>query len=149
MSRTSFASRAPVPSSSSSTSPSSSPSVSGSPTLCVFPLSFFLYAILTLLFFAQWGITFLFLSAIPLCFQTNHGWSEGNTGLAYIPLIIGCFIGFGTSRWADTFYDKKRDANGGVPIPEYRLIGAMAFAWSMPAVCRFSPPRWTGGFWEV
>ncbi|GAA5823046.1 hypothetical protein JCM11251_007464 [Rhodosporidiobolus azoricus] len=80
-----------------------------------------------------WGITFLFLSAIPLCFQNNHGWSEGNTGLAYIPLIIGCFIGFGTSRWADTYYDKKRDENGGVPIPEYRLWGAMWFAWMMPA----------------
>ncbi|GAA6031621.1 hypothetical protein JCM8097_006553 [Rhodosporidiobolus ruineniae] len=80
-----------------------------------------------------WGITFLFLSAIPLAFTTVRGWSEGNTGLAYIPLIIGCFIGFGTSRWADNYYDKKRDENGGVPIPEYRLWGAMYFAWMMPA----------------
>ncbi|GAA5899784.1 hypothetical protein JCM6882_005434 [Rhodosporidiobolus microsporus] len=80
-----------------------------------------------------WGITFLFLSAIPLCFQNNHGWSEGQTGLAYIPLILGCFIGFGTSRWTDSFYDKKRDENGGVPVPEYRLWGAMYFAWLMPA----------------
>ncbi|GAA5969590.1 hypothetical protein JCM11641_008170 [Rhodosporidiobolus odoratus] len=80
-----------------------------------------------------WGITFLFLSAIPLCFQENHGWSEGNTGLAYIPLILGCFIGFGTSRWADNFYDRKRDENGGIPIPEYRLWGAMYFAWALPA----------------
>lgn len=85
-----------------------------------------------------WGITFLFLSAIPLCFQTNHGWSEGNTGLAYIPLIIGCFIGFGTSRWTDSFYDKKRDENGGIPIPEYRLIGAMYFAWMSASNRSFS-----------
>ncbi|BGP18472.1 hypothetical protein JCM10213v2_006538 [Rhodosporidiobolus nylandii] len=75
----------------------------------------------------------LFQSAIPFCFTDNHGWSEGNTGLAYIPLIIGCFIGFGTSRWADVVYDKKRDSNGGIPIPEYRLIGAMVFAWMLPA----------------
>ncbi|GAA5857852.1 hypothetical protein JCM1840_000937 [Sporobolomyces johnsonii] len=80
-----------------------------------------------------WGITFLFLSAIPLCFQNNHGWSEGNGGLPYIALIIGCFIGFGTSRWADAIYDRKRDENGGVPIPEYRLLGALWFAWMLPA----------------
>ncbi|GAA6012222.1 hypothetical protein JCM10207_002767 [Rhodosporidiobolus poonsookiae] len=80
-----------------------------------------------------WGITFLFLSAIPLCFQNNHGWNEGVTGLAYIPLILGCFLGFGTSRWTDSIYDRKRDENNGVPIPEYRLIGAMYFAWMLPA----------------
>lgn len=78
-------------------------------------------------------MVFLFLSAIPLCFQNNHGWSEGLAGLPYIALILGCFIGFGTSRWSDIVYDRKRDANNGIPIPEYRLIGAMAFAWLMPA----------------
>ncbi|GAA5844274.1 hypothetical protein JCM3766R1_002894 [Sporobolomyces carnicolor] len=80
-----------------------------------------------------WGITFLFLSAIPLCFQNNHGWSEGIGGLPYIALIIGCFLGFGTSRWTDSIYNRKRDENGGVPIPEYRLLGAMYFAWLLPA----------------
>ncbi|GAA6006278.1 MFS transporter [Rhodotorula paludigena] len=80
-----------------------------------------------------WGITFLFLSAIPLCFQNNHGWSEGIGGLPYIALVVGCFIGFATSRWADSIYDRKRDENNGIPIPEYRLIGAMWFAWMMPA----------------
>ncbi|GAA5973421.1 hypothetical protein JCM8115_001738 [Rhodotorula mucilaginosa] len=80
-----------------------------------------------------WGITFTLLSAIPLCFQNNHGWSEGIAGLPYLALVAGCFIGFGTSRWSDIVYDRKRDANNGIPIPEYRLIGAMAFAWLMPA----------------
>ncbi|GAA5901788.1 hypothetical protein JCM8208_003588 [Rhodotorula glutinis] len=80
-----------------------------------------------------WGITFLFLSAIPLCFQNNHGWSEGDGGLPYIALVVACFIGFGTSRWSDSIYDRKRDSNNGIPIPEYRLIGAMCFAWMLPA----------------
>ncbi|BGP57183.1 hypothetical protein JCM8202_005379 [Rhodotorula sphaerocarpa] len=80
-----------------------------------------------------WGITFLFLSAIPLCFQGNHGWSEGISGLPYIALVLGCFIGFGTSRWSDSVYDRKRDENNGIPVPEYRLIGAMSFAWLLPA----------------
>ncbi|KWU45969.1 putative MFS transmembrane transport protein [Rhodotorula sp. JG-1b] len=80
-----------------------------------------------------WGVTFLFLSAIPLCFQNNHGWSEGIAGLPYLALVAGCFIGFGTSRWSDIVYDRKRDSNNGIPVPEYRLIGAMAFAWLLPA----------------
>ncbi|KAL8284007.1 hypothetical protein RQP46_005120 [Phenoliferia psychrophenolica] len=41
--------------------------------------------------------------------------------LMYISLIIGCFIGFATGFWADKKYDDVREANGGVPIPEYRL----------------------------
>lgn len=81
-----------------------------------------------------WFLTFLFLSAIPLAFQhTSRDWPEGNAGLPYIALVIGCFVGFGTSRWTDSIYDRKRDANNGVPVPEYRLCGAMYFAWMMPA----------------
>ena len=68
-----------------------------------------------------------------MCFQNNHGWSEGIAGLPYLALVAGCFIGFGTSRWSDIVYDRKRDSNNGIPIPEYRLIGAMAFAWLLPA----------------
>uniref|UniRef100_A0A0K3CJD3 BY PROTMAP: gi/472585063/gb/EMS22629.1/ fructose facilitator [Rhodosporidium toruloides NP11] gi/647403384/emb/CDR49512.1/ RHTO0S27e01244g1_1 [Rhodosporidium toruloides] n=1 Tax=Rhodotorula toruloides TaxID=5286 RepID=A0A0K3CJD3_RHOTO len=81
-----------------------------------------------------WFLTFLFLSAIPLAFQhTSRAWPEGNGGLPYIALVIGCFIGFGTSRWTDSIYDRKRAANNGVPVPEFRLWGAMYFAWLMPA----------------
>jgi len=61
------------------------------------------------------------------------GWSEGDGGLPYIALVVACFIGFGTSRWSDSIYDRKRDSNNGIPIPEYRLIGAMCFAWMLPA----------------
>ncbi|KAK4698332.1 hypothetical protein P7C70_g7950, partial [Phenoliferia sp. Uapishka_3] len=79
-----------------------------------------------------WGITFLFLSVIPLTFAGNHHWSEGNAGLPYLALILGCFIGFGTGMWADRKYDQVREENSGVPIPEYRLWGAMCFSWMLP-----------------
>jgi MFS family permease len=79
-----------------------------------------------------WGITFLFLSVIPLTFQGNHGWSEGNAGLPYIALIIGCIIGFATDFWSTAKYDRMTAQNGGVAIPEYRLWGAMHFAIALP-----------------
>jgi MFS family permease len=79
-----------------------------------------------------WGIVFLFLSAIPLAFQDNRGWSEGNAGLPYISLIIGCIIGFGTGFWQDSMYNKAQVKNNGVAIPEARLYGAMIFGPLFP-----------------
>jgi MFS family permease len=79
-----------------------------------------------------WGITFLFLSVIPLTFQGNHGWSEGNAGLPYLALIFGCFIGFATGLWGDKKYDQVQEENDGVPIPEYRLYGSMFFTPFLP-----------------
>jgi len=79
-----------------------------------------------------WGITFLFLSVIPLTFAGNHGWSEGNAGLPYLALILACFIGFGTGLWADKKYDQVQEENDGVAIPEYRLYGSMFFTPFLP-----------------
>ncbi|PWN48050.1 MFS general substrate transporter [Violaceomyces palustris] len=79
-----------------------------------------------------WGIVFLFLSVIPITFQDHHGWGEGKTGLAYIGLIVGCFLGFATGFWQDSMYEKAARNNGGVAIPEARLYGAMVFGPLFP-----------------
>ncbi|PWN28775.1 MFS general substrate transporter [Jaminaea rosea] len=75
-----------------------------------------------------WGVIFLFLSVINITFGDIHGWSEGNVGLAYIPLILGCFIGFGTGLFQDHLYFRKKAENKGVAVPEARLYGAMIFS---------------------
>lgn len=75
-----------------------------------------------------WGVVFLFLSVIPLTFGDLHGWTTGNIGLAYIPLIVGCFLGFFTGLWQDWMYARKTKQNGGVGVPEARLYGAMIFS---------------------
>jgi hypothetical protein len=69
----------------------------------------------------------LFLSVIPLTFQGNHGWSEGNAGLPYLALILGCFAGFATGLWQDHLYRKDTVQRGGTARPEARLFGAMYF----------------------
>ncbi|KAL7416407.1 MFS general substrate transporter [Mrakia frigida] len=79
-----------------------------------------------------WGITFLFLSVIPLTFAGNHGWSEGNAGLPYFGLMFGCVVGFVTGLWADRKYDAVQKENNGVAVPEYRLYGAMFFSPLLP-----------------
>lgn len=70
---------------------------------------------------------------IPLTFDGNHGWSEGNAGLPYLALVLGCFIGFGSGLWGDRKYFAVQDANDGVAVPEYRLWGSMALSWLLPA----------------
>lgn len=97
-----------------------------------------------------WGITFLFLSVIPLTFQGNHGWSEGNAGLPYLALIFGCFVGFATGLWADKKYNKVQEENDGVAIPEYRLYGALFFTPLLPiglfifAFTQYKDVLWVG-----
>ena len=79
-----------------------------------------------------WGITFLFLSVIPLTFEGNHGWTEGNGGLPYFGLMFGCVLGFLSGLWADRKYNKVQRDNDGVAIPEYRLYGSMFFSPLLP-----------------
>lgn len=74
------------------------------------------------------GIVFLFLSAIPIIFGDLHGWSTGNVGLSYLPLILGCFLGFATGLIQDAVYRRKVRQNNGVARPEFRLYGALVFA---------------------
>ncbi|KAE9363572.1 MFS general substrate transporter [Stipitochalara longipes BDJ] len=69
-----------------------------------------------------WFVTFLFLSVIPITFQTKRGWSEGVAGLPYISLCIGVTIGF-----AANFFQIRKKV-----LPESRLYGAMWGAGFLP-----------------
>lgn len=77
-------------------------------------------------------LQFLFLSVIPLTFEGNHGWNEGNGGLPYFGLMFGCVLGFLSGLWADKKYNKVQRENNGAAIPEYRLYGAMFFSPLLP-----------------
>jgi hypothetical protein len=75
---------------------------------------------------------FLSSGVIPLVFQGIYGFGTGTGGLAYIPLIIGCFIGFGGNFVQDYLYDRATERNGGVERPEARLYSAMVGAVIFP-----------------
>lgn len=72
-----------------------------------------------------WGVTFLFLSVIPITFSEKRNWGEGVSGLPYISLCIGCTIGFITNGWQIKKFKKVRASTGGALVPEARLYGAM------------------------
>ncbi|TIB84808.1 putative MFS transmembrane transport protein [Wallemia mellicola] len=80
----------------------------------------------------SWMLVFMFMTVIPLTFSGNHHWSTGKAGLPYIALMIGCVLGYISGFWSDHMYNKSAEKNGGKPVPEARLYGAMVFAPFFP-----------------
>ncbi|KAI1127557.1 polyamine transporter 1 [Nemania abortiva] len=78
-----------------------------------------------------YGLLYLFLTAYPLVFQVVHGFNAGQSGLAFLGLVIGQLIAGVTVLATQPWYQRKLTANNGVPIPEWRLpivmVGGVAF----------------------
>ncbi|OAF59705.1 hypothetical protein VC83_03740 [Pseudogymnoascus destructans] len=79
-----------------------------------------------------YGLLYLFLTAYPVVFQGVHGMSPGIGGLPYFGMVIGQLFAGAYIFYIQPAYNRKLDANNGVPIPEWRLptvvIGGAAFA---------------------
>jgi MFS transporter, DHA1 family, multidrug resistance protein len=79
-----------------------------------------------------YGLLYLFLTAYPLVFQGVHGMSAGVGGLPFFGMVAGLLIVATYIIWSAKGYNKKLAANGGVPVPEWRLppviIGGALFA---------------------
>ncbi|KFY68286.1 hypothetical protein V496_01206 [Pseudogymnoascus sp. VKM F-4515 (FW-2607)] len=79
-----------------------------------------------------YGLLYLFLTAYPVVFQGVHGMSPGVGGLPYFGMVIGQLFAGLYIFLIQPAYNRKLDANNGVPIPEWRLptviVGGAAFA---------------------
>lgn len=79
-----------------------------------------------------YGLLYLFLTAYPFVFQGVHGFSAGVAGLPFFGMILGQVIAGITVLMQQPWYQRKLAANGGVPVPEWRLpsviAGGVAFA---------------------
>jgi len=79
------------------------------------------------------GYLYLFIATFPDVFQREYHFSVGISGLAYLGLGIGSFLGLVLAgKTSDLMYVKLRDKNNGVAKPEYRLPPLMA---KSPLVC--------------
>ncbi|KAL8942855.1 MAG: hypothetical protein Q9211_001218 [Gyalolechia sp. 1 TL-2023] len=78
-----------------------------------------------------YGLLYLFLTAYPIVFQQTHGFNPGVGGLPYFGMILGQISAGLYIASTQPAYNRKLDANGGVPIPEWRLfpviLGGIAF----------------------
>ncbi|OBT69703.1 hypothetical protein VE03_00814 [Pseudogymnoascus sp. 23342-1-I1] len=79
-----------------------------------------------------YGLLYLFLTAYPVVFQGVHGMSPGVGGLPYFGMVTGQLFAGAYIVLIQPAYNRKLDANNGVPIPEWRLptviVGGAAFA---------------------
>ncbi|KAL4806085.1 major facilitator superfamily domain-containing protein [Aspergillus unguis] len=91
--------------------------------------------LMTLYMSFLYGLCYAMLQAFPLVFQGVHGMSLGVSGLPFIGLIIGEILGAAFVLSFYKSYIRKLEANGGVPVPEWRLppciAGGVAFAMGL------------------
>ncbi|KAK4043554.1 major facilitator superfamily domain-containing protein [Parachaetomium inaequale] len=80
-----------------------------------------------------YGLLYLFLTAYPFVFQGVHGMSSGVAGLTFFGMIAGQLIAGITVLLQQPSYTRKLAANGGVPIPEWRLPSVIAGGVSFSA----------------
>ncbi|PYH90703.1 MFS multidrug transporter [Aspergillus ellipticus CBS 707.79] len=82
-----------------------------------------------------YGLIYALLGAYPVVFEDVYGMSMGVGGLAFIGLILGELLGGVFVLCLQGSYKRKLTANGGKPIPEWRLpaatVGAVAFSIGM------------------
>lgn len=79
-----------------------------------------------------WAVVFLFLSVIPITFTEKRGWSEGVSGLPYISLAIGTFLGWAAHHLQMRKYNQLQEDPNVRIVPEHRLYGAMFGAVWLP-----------------
>lgn len=79
------------------------------------------------------GYLYLFIATFPDVFQGQYHFSVGVSGLAYLGLGIGSFLGLLISgKGGDEVYGRLTSQNHGVAKPEYRLPPLMA---TSPIIC--------------
>lgn len=79
-----------------------------------------------------YGLLYLFMTAYPIVFQQIHGFNKGIGGLPYFGIIVGEVVAGFCIILQQPWYNRKLNANNGIPIPEWRLppviVGGIAFA---------------------
>ncbi|KAL8899770.1 MAG: hypothetical protein Q9192_001405 [Flavoplaca navasiana] len=78
-----------------------------------------------------YGLLYLFLTAYPIVFQQIRGFNPGVGGLPYFGMILGQLSAGIYIALSQPSYNRKLEANGGVPVPEWRLfpviLGGISF----------------------
>ena len=88
-----------------------------------------------------YGLLYLFFTAYPIVFQRIHGMNPGVGGLPFFGQVLGMLLAGVYIASTQPSYNKKLEANNGIPIPEWRLppiivggvtfaLGIFWFAWS-------------------
>lgn len=96
---------------------------------CKSPIIFLLSTYMAFIY----GLLYLFFTTIPSVFQENYGFSTGLSGLAYLGIGIGFFVGLAiVALTNDKIVMKLTARNNGIPSPEMRLPVTSIFGFVIP-----------------
>lgn len=80
-----------------------------------------------------YGLLYMFFVAYPIIYVNGKGWSEGSTGLMFIPLAVGVLMSAALSPLINKHYlSLCQRAPSGKPAAEARLIPMMFSCWLIP-----------------
>ncbi|PHH82953.1 hypothetical protein CDD82_4171 [Ophiocordyceps australis] len=80
-----------------------------------------------------YGLLYLFLTAYPIVFVGVHGFNLGQSGLCFFGMIAGQLLAGVVVLVQQPWYNRKLNANNGIPVPEWRLPSVMAGGISFTA----------------
>jgi hypothetical protein len=84
---------------------------------------------------AEFGTLFSFFAAVPYTFGRVYGFSIEQSGLVFLSIVVGCFLGLVNIMLCDVFLYRGRAARkfpkNRIP-PEYRLFPAMIGSIGLP-----------------
>ncbi|KAJ9608297.1 Synaptic vesicle transporter SVOP [Cladophialophora chaetospira] len=97
--------------------------------LCLEPIVLLISLYMAVLY----GLLYMFFVAYPIVYVEGKGFSEGTTGLMFIPLAIGVVLSAALSPLVNKHYlSLCRKAPNGKPAAEARLIPMMFSCWLIP-----------------
>ncbi|KEF57653.1 uncharacterized protein A1O9_05571 [Exophiala aquamarina CBS 119918] len=80
-----------------------------------------------------YGLLYMFFVAYPIVYVNGKGWSEGSTGLMFIPLALGVLMSAALSPLINKHYlSLCEHASSSKPAAEARLIPMMFSCWLIP-----------------
>ncbi|KAL5612607.1 hypothetical protein BROUX41_004298 [Berkeleyomyces rouxiae] len=79
-----------------------------------------------------YGLLYMFFIAFPIVYGKGKGYSNGTTGLMFIPLAVGVLLSALCSPIVNKHYIKLSAKHNGRPPAEVRLIPMMCSCWFIP-----------------
>lgn len=68
-----------------------------------------------------YGTLYLCFAAFPIVFEGGYGWNAGQSGLAFLGILVGMFFGVAIIIYDNKRYVRLHNATGGFAPPESRL----------------------------
>lgn len=89
-------------------------------------------ALISLYMSVIYGCLYMFFFAYPYVYMTLKGYSEGITGLMFLPIVLGTLIATFMAPFINNHYIRLSEQYNGRPPAEMRLIPMMYGCWLVP-----------------